>query len=184
MVYLCKLNEKRQNLPLMDIKDRIKQVMEDRHMNQQAFAEFIEQAPGTLSSIYTGRTRPTLNILDSIKKKIPDISIEWLMYGNGDMYVSHSQETASPSSTPLENKAPSPGSPSEPMINFDSPTPLGHNPRISISSPHTFPGGAGYSHSETQRESQNFYEREPRKVTEIRVYYDDQTYETFVPAKK
>ena len=27
-------------------------------------------------------------------------------------------------------------------------------------------------------------EKEPRRVTEIRVYYDDQTYETFVPAKK
>ena len=26
-------------------------------------------------------------------------------------------------------------------------------------------------------------DRQPRKVTEIRVYYDDQTYETFVPAK-
>lgn len=26
-------------------------------------------------------------------------------------------------------------------------------------------------------------DKEPRKVTEIRVYYDDQTYETFVPAK-
>ena len=27
-------------------------------------------------------------------------------------------------------------------------------------------------------------DKQPRKVTEIRVYYDDQTYETFVPAKK
>jgi hypothetical protein len=27
-------------------------------------------------------------------------------------------------------------------------------------------------------------EKEPRRVTEIRVYYDDQTYETFIPAKK
>ena len=26
-------------------------------------------------------------------------------------------------------------------------------------------------------------DKEPRKVTEIRVYYDDQTYETFVPLK-
>jgi hypothetical protein len=29
-----------------------------------------------------------------------------------------------------------------------------------------------------------FSDKEPRHVTEIRVYYDDQTYETFVPAKK
>ena len=37
---------------------------------------------------------------------------------------------------------------------------------------------------EIVREEIKIIDKEPRKVTEIRVYYDDQTYETFVPAKK
>ena len=59
----------------MEIKDRIRIIMEAKHMTQQVFAEFLQQAPATLSSIFNGRTRPTLNIIDSIKTKIPDISI-------------------------------------------------------------------------------------------------------------
>ena len=79
-------------MTLMDMKDRIRKVMEDRKMTQQEFADFIQQSPGTLSSIFNGRTRPTLNIVDALKRRIPDISIEWLMYGEGDMYLTHSTD--------------------------------------------------------------------------------------------
>ena len=40
------------------------------------------------------------------------------------------------------------------------------------------------THPEIAREEMKIIDKQPRKVTEIRVYYDDQTYETFVPAKK
>ena len=68
-------------------------IMEDQHMTQQVFADFLQQSPATLSSIFNGRTRPTLQVIDAIKSKIPDISIEWLLYGTGDMYISHPQGT-------------------------------------------------------------------------------------------
>ena len=63
----------------MDIKDRIRLIMEDQHMTQQVFADYLQQSPATLSSIFNGRTRPTLNIVEAIKTKIPDISTEWLL---------------------------------------------------------------------------------------------------------
>ena len=69
------------------MKDRVKQIMESMHMTQQVFAQFIEMSPASLSSIFNGRTRPTLNILEAIKKKIPDINTDWLMFGSGSMYV-------------------------------------------------------------------------------------------------
>ena len=72
------------------MKDRIKKIMESQHMTQQVFAEFINIAPATLSSIFTGRTQPTLKIVDAIKSKLPDISTDWLMFGNGQMYVGSS----------------------------------------------------------------------------------------------
>jgi hypothetical protein len=40
------------------------------------------------------------------------------------------------------------------------------------------------THPEISREEFKIIDKQPRKVTEIRVYYDDQTYETFIPAKK
>ena len=69
------------------MKDRIRQIMESQHMTQQVFADYIQQSPATLSSIFNGRTRPTLNIVEAIKKKIPNISTDWLMFGSGDMYL-------------------------------------------------------------------------------------------------
>ena len=77
----------------METKDRIRMIMEDQHMTQQVFADFLQQSPATLSSIFNGRTRPTLQVIDAIKTKIPDISIEWLLYGTGDMYTSHPQDS-------------------------------------------------------------------------------------------
>ena len=62
--------------------------MESQHMTQQVFADFIGLAPATLSSIYNERTRPTLSVVEAIKKKIPNISTDWLMFGSGEMYVS------------------------------------------------------------------------------------------------
>jgi len=44
--------------------------------------------------------------------------------------------------------------------------------------------GVKTTHPEIVREEIKIVDKQPRKVTEIRVYYDDQTYETFVPAKK
>lgn len=161
----------------MDIKDRIRIIMEDKHMTQQVFADFLQQSPATLSSIFNGRTRPTLNIIDSIKTKIPDISIEWLLYGTGDMYISHPEASNEGS---LEGQ----NSDQEPMFNFDSPAPIAsqqsQNPVLTM--PHQ--QGVKNTHPEILREEVKIIDKTPRKVTEIRVYYDDQTYETFVPAKK
>ena len=146
-------------------------------MTQQVFADFLQQSPATLSSIFNGRTRPTLNIIDSIKTKIPDISIEWLLYGTGDMYISH-PDASDHSLLEGQNSA------QEPMINFDSPAPVvsqvPKNPVLT--SP--YQQGVKNTHPYIFRDEVKIIDKTPRKVTEIRVYYDDQTYETFVPAKK
>lgn len=152
-------------------------IMEDQHMTQQVFADFLQLAPATLSSIFNGRTRPTLNIVEAIKSKIPDISTEWLLFGIGEMHVSHSSTTESPLEDVSNNGV-------EQMLNFEPPTTGSYQqvaqvpPYQGMSSP--VRGG----HMELVRNDVRIEEKEPRKVTEIRVYYDDQTYETFVPAKK
>ena len=61
--------------------------MESQHMTQQVFAEFLGMAPATLSGIFNDRTRPTLNVVEAIKKKFPDISTDWLMFGKEPMYT-------------------------------------------------------------------------------------------------
>ena len=71
----------------------------------------------------------------------------------------------------------------EPTLNFDTPLPG------SVNIPSNNFQAVGYhqsvktTHPEIVREEIKIFDKQPRKVTEIRVYYDDQTYETFVPAK-
>lgn len=150
------------------MKDRIKHIMEEQHMSQQVFADFIGLSPATLSSIFNGRTRPTLNIVEAIKKKIPSISTDWLLMGVGDMYIS-------PSTGDSTSSDPSQQSSAEPMLDFDQP----------ILNPSRTPISQGVHNTllENSPQIMKIVDKEPRKVTEIRVYYDDQTYETFSPMK-
>ncbi|MBQ7420445.1 MAG: helix-turn-helix transcriptional regulator [Prevotella sp.] len=150
------------------MKDRIKHIMEEQHMSQQVFADFIGLSPATLSSIFNGRTRPTLNIVEAIKNKIPDINTDWLLMGVGQMYVSSNPTPSEGGEHPQQSYA-------EQVLDFDSP--------ISDRQATSFSPGVRNTHPEKAPVNLKIVDKEPRKVTEIRVYYDDQTYETFVPMK-
>lgn len=160
----------------METKDRIRTIMESQHMTQQVFADFLQQSPATLSSIFNGRTRPTLQVIDAIKSKIPDISIEWLLYGTGNMYISHPQGLEeSVGRGNLQGQ--------EQTLDFDSSLPSVNNMSQSGNSIVDYPQNVNNTRANMVREEVKIIDKQPRKVTEIRVYYDDQTYETFVPVK-
>ena len=74
------------------MKDRIRQLMESQHMTQQTFADFIGISTASLSSIFTGRTKPTLNTVEAIRSKFSTINLDWLMYGQGPMFKDQADE--------------------------------------------------------------------------------------------
>ena len=150
-------------------------------MTQQVFAQFIDMSPASLSSIFNGRTKPTLNIVEAIKRKIPDINTNWLLFGTGDMYES-APDGGSPESGEVQ------GDDVEPALDFgsdDFPAPAqasgGAKSHVSANHSHN---GVRNTRQEAVREEIKYIDKPQRKVVEIRVYYDDLTYETFVPAKK
>ena len=169
------------------MKDRIRQIMESQHMTQQVFAQFIEMSPASLSSIFNGRTKPTINIVEAIKKKIPDINTDWLMFGSGSMYKGAEGVPAPTGNAPVITTQQE-VSPQNPMLSFDdspSPTPSVSSIGIEMASPATsFPNGVKSTRSNLVREEVKIIDKPARRVTEIRIYYDDQTWESFVPSKK
>lgn len=68
------------------MKDRIRQIMEAQHMNQQTFAAATGINTATLSSIFSGRTNPTTKIVEAIHNKFPNVRTDWLMWGTGGMF--------------------------------------------------------------------------------------------------
>ena len=162
------------------MKDRIRQIMESQHMTQQVFADFIGLAPATLSSIYNERTRPTLSVVEAIKKKIPNISTDWLMFGSGDMYVASS--ASADSLFPTDNVGANGGQIAQnPMLDFDQPQ--SPTPQQGAQTPYSF-NSVKSTPSNIERTEVKIIDKPQRKVKEIRVFYDDQTWETFVPEKK
>jgi transcriptional regulator with XRE-family HTH domain len=160
--------------------------MEAQHMTQQVFADFLGINPATLSGIFNDRTKPTLNIVEAVKKKFPDINLDWLMFGSGSMFR---QASATPPAKPQQE--PSPQSPRQPqpteiwsqeqMLDFGS----AMSPTPSMPpQPNTHYNGVRNTRTDYGREDLKIFDKPTRRVTEIRVYYDDQTWESFVPAKK
>ena len=74
------------------MKDRIFQLMKTLGLTQKEFAAKLCVAEGTLSSIFNGRTKPTNNLVQAVHTFFPEVSINWLMFGEGDMYASASPE--------------------------------------------------------------------------------------------
>ena len=162
------------------MKDRIRQIMEAKQMTQVVFANYIGKSPATLSSIFTGRTRPTIDVIEAIKKKIPNISTDWLMFGSGEMYLpdqnleNGSQEMSDQGST---------GTPITQNLMFDFESSPAPTPKNALSQTSNF-NSVRNTHSEIELTEVNLIDKPQRRVKEIRVFYDNQTWETFVPEKK
>lgn len=150
--------------------------MDSQHMSQQVFADYLGVGAATLSSIFNGRTRPTLNIVEAVKKKIPNINTDWLMFGSGEMFLPDNS-TLFQSNEGAETSSLS----QNPMLELESsasPTPQ--------NVPSTTPNinSVKSTRLEMPREEVKVVDKPQRRITEIRVFYDDQTWETFVPQKK
>lgn len=140
------------------MKDRIRQLQESKKMSQKDFAAQLCVAEATLSSVYTGRTRPTNNLVSAIHECFPEVSIPWLMFGEGEMVETPAQGTSA-----------------------DAPQLAGQTSQQSAAMPQDLFSAAQSMHPSASvvHETVKYIDKPQRKITEIRVFYDDGTFETF-----
>ncbi len=143
------------------MKDRIYHLMKQKGMSQKEFAKELCVAEGTLSSIYTGRTKASNNIVNAIHEFFPDVNILWLMYGEGEMYVDKN---------PLEGEIPFPESTTSKEEGL---------PIFSVQHPSSQEAVMSAPIAPAVQEVIKYVEKPQRKITEIRIFYDDGTFETF-----
>ena len=178
--FTTKLNSK--------MKDRIRQLMEDQHLTQQNFAQQIGISTATLSSIFNDRTKPSLLIVDAIHKKFPQVRLEWLLDGTLPMYVSQAegQEVVAPSGESgmagENGNGMAGGAMGESALDFSA-----DDATTSPTSPSLFDDaqmrGVNHTPKKIAQTAVKYIDKPQRKITEIRIFYDDQTWETFVPKK-
>jgi transcriptional regulator with XRE-family HTH domain len=71
----------------MTHRDRLFKIMESQGMNAKQFALELGVSAGTLSNIFGGRNKPSLELLQNTLQCFPELSTEWLILGKGDMYL-------------------------------------------------------------------------------------------------
>ena len=182
------------------MKERIRCIMEYVQLSQQDFATKLNISPASLSSIFTGRTNPTNNHVMAIHKAFPDVNISWLMFGEGNMFAT-AQPDSTKSSMSLDsdtydnnkmykdtlNKNSVNAEDAELDVNTNLP-----KQRLVDSSPidndyslsKKIPNSSSMRNSMEMMMRAKMLERRERKIKEIRVFYDDGTYEAFIPSNK
>lgn len=172
------------------MKDRIRKVMESQNMTQQEFADFVHISPASLSSVFTGRTRPTLTIVEAIKSALPDISTDWLMFGSGNMWLSentyYNNVSAGSEQGETEGGSTAPNPPhsdvvggASAVLDFGGALPAGS----SSSSNGSYVPQSGVTDIRFMNNMVKNNDIKQRTITEIRIFFSDQTWETFVPKK-
>ena len=153
------------------MKDRIIKIMQKEEMSAVQFAEKIEISPSSLSHILNGRNKPSLEVVMKIHKACTYVNLLWLLYGEGEM---ENQENA---------PVPEDSAISGMMMFGESPifasngTEDGENRKeMQLKTPVFAP-------KEIVREEVKYVEKPARKITEIRIFFDNGTYETFRPDK-
>lgn len=147
------------------MKDRIISLMKHMGMSQKVFAAEICISEGALSSIFSGRTKPTLNTVNNIHERFPEVNMSWLMDGKGEMFIS-----------------PSPAAPNGDAVGAFPSSAATQVPNIPIQ-PSFIEQFSGASQVPPQNphipfEGKNI-DKPSRRISEIRVFYDDGTFETF-----
>lgn len=172
------------------MKDRIRQLMLDKAMSQKSFAAELCIAEATLSGIFNGRTRPTNQTVSAIHECFPEVNVMWLMFGEGDMYTTQAPSADTPVA-PQEGDANGEealdlfSSMNAPQGHFDAPAM--HQERTAFGE-HAMPGSHPSAHISPAQVMQpqvqyieKYIDKPQRKITEIRIFFDDGTYEAFTP---
>lgn len=71
----------------MEISNRIKQIMVQQGLTASALAEIIGVQRSGMSHIFSGRNKPSLDMLIKITEAFPDITIDWLVFGHENRSV-------------------------------------------------------------------------------------------------
>lgn len=170
------------------MKDRIKQIMEQHKMLQQDFAKHIGISASTLSGIFTGKTQPSTKIFQAIHAAFPDISTDWLLFGEGEMFTSEeaaframlAEEEAEQRQLKGEKKE---AGEKESFAKVVSPAPT-TSAHVVPSATHPSLFDATPTPPIPAVEMVKFVSQAQRSIKEIRVFYDDGTYEDFLPGSR
>ena len=154
------------------MKDRIAKIMQHEAMTAAQFADKIGISPASLSFILNGRNKPSLDVILKIRKKCPYVSSDWLLEGEGEMLSSSSTVSENPSGALLDGFS----TDENPFFATEGTDASENRKEIGVNMSLNQP-------KEVVVKEVKLVEAPAKKITEIRIFFDNGTYETFRPEK-
>lgn len=171
---------------------RLKLFIESTGASTTQFADSCEIPRPSFSQLLSGRNQKVSDvIIRKIHFAFPDLSVAWLLFGEGNMLNSPICEISSDADDDEQKSG----------IDSKNPQILSDNPSIRKDSPEnsnlvsltSSENGINSAVIQQLEENKKIIElqmqiekmqKNPRKVTQITVYYDDSTFDTFFPASR
>lgn len=151
--------------------ERIKLVIEREKLSYGAFADSVGMQQSTLSHILNGRNKPSLDVIKKIHQRYKNINLYWLLYGEEPMIIEkgmqYTQLHSSNYPSLFDQKLVNPTNgqvDSEKRKEMPLETPE-FTPKVPVI------------------QEVKYIEKPSRKITEIKVFFDDNSYETFKSEK-
>ena len=148
------------------MKDRIRLIMEKENLTPARFADSLDINRAVISHILNGRNNPSLDVVTKILEVMDYINPEWLISGTGNIYktgVEKESRHQEPDLFPQEHEI--------------------YNQRTEKINQSQ---GIEFKHTPNQSQSSDnkpieVEKRNDRKITQIIIYYNDNTFEKFTP---
>ena len=135
------------------MNNRIQQILQYSQLSQKEFAAQTGISPASLSQILSGKQSATIKTVEAVHARFPELSLDWLLFGKGDMMQKQQLEGAASAEQkphqPESVQAPAAETYIEPARRYDK-----------------------------NSDVKNADKRQ-RHITEIRVFYSDGTFESF-----
>lgn len=97
----------------MDMNDKIKQILVEKNISPSHFADEIGVQRSSISHILAGRNKPSLDIIQKIIRRYPDLGLDWILDDEDtavDFYTTTRSETRDLPSQNPRNSYPANGS--------------------------------------------------------------------------
>ena len=185
-IYFTFAFSKLQNQTLkMDISSRLKEFLDYTGMQSTQFADSCGIPRPSFSQLLRGRNKKVSDeVITKIHESFPQLSILWLMFGEGDMVTSSNIEISEPENGLSDDDFNSSSDNYEPLGIFGL---LDNNTNIDESIPrqtNTLPGISDCTQSEPTNQSVQSKQdagntASGRTIRSIIVFYSDNSFETF-----
>ena len=178
--------------------NRINLILQAKNITAKQFAEEIGIQPSGMSHILSGRNNPSLEFVNKVIRRYPEIDANWLLLGKGQMYgqlgirneesvirnqgfssepTLFSIPEAPPSPAPIANSIPEPDSTPEPMEEEREENRKAEN----LQDLQDFVSAEREQEKEQEKKEPAPISTDKRRLVKILFFYEDHTFEEYRP---